>query len=202
MIVHRMPQRSEEWYAVRRGKMTASNAQTIANNGKGLETYVYGLLAEKHSLGSEDRYVSDDMLRGVELEELARSTYTMEREVAEEVGFIELDEYVGCSPDGLVGEDGGIEIKCPNNLNYFRLLVDGERAVDTKYLWQVQMCLYLTGRDWWDLVFYNPNFERDILIFRIKPELVMMEKLAVGIEKGKRLIQELEQRYGQVQGEA
>lgn len=195
MKVHKMEQCSEEWFEVRKGKLTASNAQAIGANGKGLETYVYTLLAEKYS-NNKERYTNSDIERGIELEEQARMTYEIEKEPVEQVGFIELDELVGCSPDGLVGEDGGIEIKCVNDANFFRLLVDGEKEIDQKFLWQVQMNLLVTSRKWWDLVFYNPNFDRNMLIFRIEPELKKQESLILGIEKGKKLINELEQKYG------
>jgi hypothetical protein len=57
------------------------------------------------------------------------------------------------------------------------------------------MCLLVTGRQWWDLCFYNPNFERNMLVFRIVPEMAKQEKLIIGMEKGKNLIQELIQKY-------
>lgn len=195
MKIYDMKQRSQEWFEVRRGKMTGSCAQAIAANGKGLETYIYTILAEKYS-NNKESYTNADIERGIELEEAARMTYELQYAPVQEVGFIELDEFTGCSPDGLVGEDGGIEIKCVNDLNFFKLLINGEKAIESKYLWQVQMYLFLTGRKWWDLVFYNVNFEKNMLVFRIKPKLEMQEKLIVGIEKGKNLINKLEQKYG------
>jgi putative phage-type endonuclease len=194
--IHKINQRSEEWFAIRKGKMTASSAQCISANGKGLESYIISLMAEKYSNNTE-KYSNEDMERGVELEQAARETYEIEKDKVEEVGFIEMDEFVGCSPDGLVGEDGGIEIKCPNDVNFFKLLVDREKAIDPKYLWQVQMCLLVSGRKWWDLVFYNPNFDKNMLVFRITPDLSSQEKLIVGIEKGKVIIKNLEQKYGE-----
>jgi len=186
-IYKELDQRSEEWFEVRRGKMTASNAQAIAANGKGLESYIYALMTEKYS-NNREIYTNGDIERGIELEESARMTYEIEREKVEEVGFIELDEYVGCSPDGLVGEDGGIEIKCVNDVNFFKLMVDGEKAIDAKYRWQSEMCMLVSGRKWWDLVFYNPNFDNNLLIFRVEPSLANREKLIMGIEKGKKII--------------
>lgn len=193
MKIHKMEQRSEEWFEIRRGKMTASNAQCIAANGKGLESYILSLLAEKYSSNKES-FSNGDTERGTELEEQARMTYEIEREKVEEVGFIEMDEYTGCSPDGLVGEDGGIEIKCPNDVNFFKLLIDGKKAIEPKYLWQVQMCLLVSGRKWWDLVFYNTNFDKNMLVFRIEPDLASQEKLIVGIQKGYNLIKSLEEK--------
>lgn len=187
-----MSQRSEEWYEVRKGRMTASNAATIATNGKGLETYAYEILAEKYSNNSEESFTSFDMKRGIELEEQARMTYELEHEEVQQIGFVELDEFTGCSPDGLVGEDGGIEIKCPNDVNFFRLMVNGESEIDKKYLWQVQMSLLITGRKWWDLVFYNINFEKSLLVFRIYPDTIAQSKLKSGILVMKELMMKIE----------
>ncbi len=189
-----MSQRSEEWYEVRKGRMTASNAATIATNGKGLETYAYEILAEKYSNNSEESFTSFDMKRGIELEEQARMTYELEHEEVQQIGFVELDEFTGCSPDGLVGEDGGIEIKCPNDVNFFRLMVNGESEIDKKYLWQVQMSLLITGRKWWDLVFYNINFEKSLLVFRIYPETIAQSKLKSGILVMKEMMRKIESR--------
>lgn len=187
-----MSQRSEEWRKIRAGRMTASNAATIATNGKGLESYAYEILAEKYSNNSEESFTSFDMKRGIELEEQARMTYELEHEEVQQVGFVELDEFTGCSPDGLVGEDGGIEIKCPNDVNFFRLMVNGESEIDKKYLWQVQMSLLITGRKWWDLVFYNINFEKSLLVFRIYPETIAQSKLESGILVMKELMRKIE----------
>ena len=194
MKIYRMPQRSDEWFDIRKGKMTASNAQAIAVGGKGLETYVYSILAEKYS-NNRDSYINSDIERGIEQEEQARMTYEIENEEVDTVGFLELDEYVGCSPDGLVGDDGGLEIKCPNNVNYFKLMLEKEKAIDSKYIWQVQTCLYISARKWWDLAFYNANFDKNLLIFRIKPEMAKQEQIIIGLEKGKKIIKELEQKY-------
>jgi putative phage-type endonuclease len=188
-----MPQKSEDWFEIRKGKITASNAQCIAANGKGLESYIIALLAEKYS-NNKENYSNGDMDRGVELEEQARMTYEIEREKVEEVGFVEMDEFTGCSPDGLIGEDGGIEIKCPNDVNFFKILMDGEKAIDQKYRWQVQMCLLVSERKWWDLVFYNPNFDKNMLVFRIEPDLASQEKLIMGIEKGKTIMKSFEEK--------
>ena len=192
MKIHKIEQRTDEWYAVRAGKLTASEAGTIATNGVGLKTLCYKTVAEKYS-ENRDFYQSEDMERGVELEEQARALYGFLNGVdVEQVGFIEADEYSGCSPDGLVGAEGGVEIKCPNDTNFLRLLVEGKKAIDKKYLWQCQMSILVSGRSWWDLVFYSENFEKNLLVFRQFPDMEMQEKLRIGIEKGKNLIKEIE----------
>ena len=191
MKIHKMKQRSDEWFAIRKGKMTASNANTIATNGKGLENYIYSILAEEHSQ-ENNRYISPDMQRGIDLEDQARMIYEIETGLTvEEVGFIEMDKYVGCSPDGLIGKDGGLEIKCPNDVNFFKLMIEGKKAIDSKYMWQVQMSLLIAKRKWWDLVFHNINFDKNLLVFRIKPEQDKFKKLERGINNAKNLIKKI-----------
>jgi len=187
-------QGSDEWLEDRKGKLTASNAQAISANGKGLETYVYTLLSEKYSSNNE-KYTNEDMERGNELEAMARKLYELEKDVEiKEVGFIEMDEFSGASPDGLIGEDGLVEIKSPNDKNHF-FIVSTEK-IETKYIWQMQMQMLVTDRKWCDFVSFNPNFEKDLVIIRVERDEKKIEKLKIGIEVGKELITKLTKQYG------
>lgn len=187
-------QGSDEWINCRIGKLTASNAQSIAKNGAGLKTYVTEILAEKYSTAEREKYTNEDLERGKELEETARSLYELQTgNTVKQVGFCELDEYVGASPDGLVGEDGLIEVKCPNDKNHFTNVVT--EKIDTKYQWQIQMQLLVTGREWCDFVSFNPNFTKDLLIIRVVKDEKMQERLLVGLESGRKLIKELKAKY-------
>lgn len=194
-----MEQRSPEWYAIRKGKMTASEAQCIAANGKGLETYVYKVVVAGITGKEPDGFTGNRHTeRGNELEADARLSYELIRDVTvQQVGFVEEDEYVGCSPDGLVDDDGGFEAKCPDDVKFFRLLV-GQDKPDEAYIWQCQMFLLVTDRKWIDLCYYNPNFTKSMIVVRIVKELWRQEKLTLGIAKGKKLIQELQKRYDNV----
>lgn len=188
-IVKDIEQQSPEWFAIRKGKMTASHAQAIGNAGKGLETYIYDLVAEEYSSAEKEQFSNEHTERGNELEEVARGIYELENNVdVEQVTFIEYDEYVGCSPDGLVGENGLIEIKSPNDTEYLKYLIFGEGQIDTKYIWQCQMQMLITGKKWNDLVIYNPNFKKSILVYRIEPDKEKFEKLLNGFDVGKKLI--------------
>ncbi|MDA3837250.1 MAG: YqaJ viral recombinase family protein [Nanoarchaeota archaeon] len=192
-IYKELIQGTDEWFSARENKMTASNAQSISANGKGLETYIYSMLAEKFSQNKEF-YTNADMERGNELEPQARDVYEINKFVkVEQVGFIEMDEFVGCSPDGLVGDDGMIEIKCMNDKNHFKFIID--RKIKSAWMWQMQMQLLVSRRKWVDLVAYNKNFDNNILTIRVEPDLVMQEKLIVGIAKGKTLINEITKNY-------
>jgi len=187
-------QGSDEWLEDRKGKLTASNAQAISANGKGLETYVYTLLSEKYSSNTE-KYTNEDMERGNELEAMARKLYELEKDVEiNEVGFIEMDEFSGASPDGLIGEDGLVEIKSPNDKNHF-FIVSTEK-IETKYIWQMQMQMLVTDRKWCDFVSFNPNFERELVIIRVERDEKKIDKIKEGIKTGKQLIIKLTEQYG------
>jgi len=196
---HNLEQGTPEWFAVRKNKMTASHAQAIGSNGKGLDTYIIELMAESNSSGEKEQFSNKDTDRGNELETLARSIYelTTGNEV-QEVGFIEYDEFIGCSPDGLVGEDGGIEIKCLNDINHFKMILRGASEIDSKYIWQIQMSLFITGRKWWDYVSYNPNYKQSLLVYRILPDHAKFEALTAGLLNGKNQMKDIEVKLQQL----
>ncbi len=179
---------TEAWYAEflgRKGKMTASNATAIGNVGKGLDTYILDLMADSYSSGEYENYTNAHMERGNELEESARSIYELQTgHKVEQVGFVEYNEFAGCSPDGLVGEDGLIEIKCQADKKHFRLMLNGVGEIDSGYIWQMQMQLLVTGRKWIDFVAYNPNFKNSLIIHRMQPDLAMHARLLEGFKIG------------------
>jgi putative phage-type endonuclease len=182
-IHNNIEQGSDDWFAIRKGKLTASHAQAIGNIGKGLDTYINELMSEYYSSGEKEQFTNKHTERGNELEPVARQIYELENDcVVEQVGFIEYNDYVGCSPDGLIGEDGGLEIKCIDDKGYFQCLLNNE--IDSKYIWQVQMNLLITGRRWWDLVIYNPNYQKSMLVYRIEPDNKKQEALLEGFKTG------------------
>ncbi len=194
MEIHNVEQGTDEWFDLRKGRMTGSHAQAIGSAGKGLETYAWEIVSESFSSGEREVYTNKDMERGNELEELAVNGYEMEKDVkVEKVGFISDGDYVGVSPDGLVGEDGMVEIKCPNDVNFFRTLI--EKKIDSKYIWQMQMQLLVSGRKWCDFVAYNPNFKQSLLIVRVVPDPVMQEKLKTGLAIGQEKIKQIKSKY-------
>lgn len=198
MIIHNLEQGTPEWLEIRKGKMTASNATAIGNYGKGLDTYILKMMSEYYSSGINEKFVSKDIQRGNELEPIARQVYEFENDViVEQVGFVEYDEYVGCSPDGLVGEDGGIEIKCVDDTGYLKYLLDGRDEINSSYIWQIQMNLLITGRKWWDLCIYNPNFKKSMCVFRITPDQSKFDELVKGFEVGKELIKNIKNKINE-----
>lgn len=196
MIIHDVEQGSEAWFALRLGKMTGSEAYPISVAGKGLETLCRKLAAERYTGNREETYMSFDMQRGKEEEPIIRSYYELLKGVeVTEVGFVEFNEYVGCSPDGLVGKDGGVEFKSRKYEVYNDLLL-GERKNELGYIWQCKMNMLNTGREWWDLVNYNPLFkDKSMHITRYYRDKEDDKILLAGYDKGIELINEYLKRY-------
>ncbi len=182
MKIHKCKQGSLKWFKLKLGKLSASNAQVISADGAGLVTLVYKTVAEILSGAREDTYVNPDMERGNEQEDTARSAYEMETgNMVKQVGFCELDEYVGASPDGLVADDGLFEVKCPKASNYVKLL--HTKKIDTGYIWQMQMQMLVTDRKWVDYVVFHENF-KDLIIIRVERDEKAIEKLWAGLGSG------------------
>ena len=187
MEIYQCEQYSEEWWAIRAGKLTASNAHTINVGGKGLETYVNNIMSEYYSMAKKNLYTNKDMERGNELESSAGMVYSFEKKIhVKKVGFVVYNDYIGCSPDLFAGENGLVEIKCPDDKAYFRML-KGEYP-DDKYIWQCQCQMLICGKEWCDLVFYNPNFKTSLVTERIEPDKKKFEKLLNGFDIGIKLI--------------
>ena len=197
MKIYNFEQRTEDWYNIRKGKMTASNAETIIANGKGLETYIYNLMAEYYSLAEKENYINADMQRGIDLEPEAKIEFQFYTGLdIKEVGCVELNEYILASPDGLIGDDGLIEIKCPNDSIYFKLLLSNN--IKPEYIAQMQMQMYVTERQYCYFVSYNPNFEKSLYIKKINRDEEMIEKLKKGLERGTQLRKEIKENFRKV----
>lgn len=178
-----LEQGSEEWLKIRLGKFTASQAQAISAKGKGLETLIFEKVAEILTGKQKFQYVTNDMERGNELESMARDSYEIETgRLVKQVGFVELDEHTGCSPDGLVDEDGLVEIKCPNDAIFVRYLHD--KKIDPAYVWQMQMQMLVTGREWVDFVVFNPNLPKMTSVVRVDLDEVATAKITAGLAFG------------------
>lgn len=169
MIIQGTP----EWYAARAGKVTASRiSDVIAKIASGKPsalraTYMGELLCERLTGVCEPGYVSPAMQWGTDNEPLARAAYEYDRPGLEvlEVGFVDHPEVFmsGASPDGYVGDDGLIEVKCPNTATHIDTLDSG--GVPTKYLGQIQWQLACTGRQWCDFVSFDPRLPPGLRLF-------------------------------------
>lgn len=188
MIVHEMEQGTPEWFEIRKGKMTASNATAIGNIEKGLDTYVRKII--RGLIVDEIHYTNKDIDRGNELEPIARQVYEFEFDkVITQVGFVELNKHIGCSPDGLIGNDGMIEIKARNDEKHFGLLIGD--AVDSGTIWQMNMQMIICERKWCDFISYNPHFKQSLFVKRFTIDEKKKAALLKGFQIGSELIMKL-----------
>jgi hypothetical protein len=163
-------QGTDEWFKVHLGVPSASCFDKIitvdGKSSKQRQKYLYKLAGEKVSGIPEESFQSEVMKRGVLMEDDARRLYQLVNDVAvEQVGFCIADGY-GCSPDGLIGQDGGLEIKCPGIATHVSYLVDG--CLPEEYFQQVQGSLLVTGRAWWDFMSFYPGLKP--FIIRVEPD--------------------------------
>lgn len=164
-------QGSEEWFAQRLGKITASRvkdvmAKTKSGPSASRKNYMMELLCQKLTGQREEGYTNAAMQRGTDLEPVARSLYEIQYDVVvTEVGFTLHPEYdcTGASPDGLVDDDGLVEIKCPNTAQHIACIQSGNP--DRKYWWQMQHQMACTGRQWCDFVSFDDRLPDSLQLF-------------------------------------
>jgi putative phage-type endonuclease len=171
-IILMMPQRSEEWHAARKGVLTASACENILTPAM-RKTFVNKTLAEILTGKSEPFFTNEYIEWGNKYEDEAREAYIDKTgNEVKEVGFVYKDDTkrIGCSPDGLVGDKGLIEIKCPMTKTHIGYLQDGPPK---KYIAQMQFQMMCTGRTWCDFVSYLPEdaFDGDALDFPLELRL-------------------------------
>ncbi len=177
---------------MRSKKLTASNGQAIANNGKGLETYVHNMLQVYYGLKEAVRYMNEDMEDGIENEKTIKFLYELHTGLsAKDIGFVLGGPYWGCSPDWLIPGVKGAEFKFQNRERHQRA-IDGK--FDSSYVWQCHFSMHVCELKEWDLVSYNNNFEQDLAIVPIKWNEKKIDKIKTGIETGIKLIKEYEGR--------
>jgi len=184
MIIHDVEQRSAEWYALRLGVPTASDFSKAITPKQGKRSAQAGAYAAKLALEiynnepCEDFIDTEWMERGAGLEAEAISQYEMIYDVdVTPVGFITDDKGRGCSPDGLVGSEGSVEIKCLKPVNHVAAMVeyDATGEFDAKYIPQTQGQMLIAQRAWCDLILYAPGLP--ILIIRQTPDEVYQKNL-------------------------
>ena len=196
-IINNIQQGTPEWLQLRVGVFTATDGQTIATKGKGLETLIYEKASEIITgLSCEEAYTNSNIERGKELEEQARLFYEIEKNVTvETVAFVYGDlQHTGCSPDGLVGVDGLSEFKCPDNKNFVYICITDD--YDKDYYWQCQYQMFITKRKWADLVFFNPNFNNPVKTFRIgrdeKSQITLKENTEYAVNKALEIVKQMQ----------
>ena len=172
-------QGSGEWFRARLGKPTASRFSEIvtstgkASTAQARQNYLCELVAERLCQSITQRFETSAMERGTALEPQGRDWYTLDTgNKVETVGFVMDDsEAWGCSPDGLVADDGGLEIKCPLRTTMVKHLLADEKPKD--YAVQIQGGLWVTQRKWWDLVLYTDDRGLPNKVIRYEPDAAM-----------------------------
>ena len=184
IIYDEIEQGTPEWYAARAGIPTASNfGKIIKANGSfssSCKDYVNQLVGERLLWHTEESYKNEWMQRGIDIEGEARELYEFTRDVeVKQVGFITKENpQCGCSPDGLVGDDGGLEIKCPKLSTHIKYLRSGK--LPAEYHRQVHGSLYVTGRKWWDFMSYYPGIKPFIIRVQRDDEFNQLLEMAIG----------------------
>lgn len=185
-----MEQRTEEWHEARLGKVTASKIADVMAKGKGgapsatRANYLAQLVTERLTGQPVETFTSTAMQHGTETEEQARAVYTMTTgRAVDEVGFIPHASIAmaGASPDGLVGTDGLVEIKCQNTATHIDALLGG--SIPGNYMKQMQFQMACTGRAWCDFVQFDPRLpdEMQLLIRRVPADPAMIADIEAEI---------------------
>lgn len=187
-----MDQNTNEWREARAGKITASRMCDVLafgkRDGKPLKSrqdYIGDIVAELLTGEPKEQVKARPLDWGHDVEAAARAAYEAETgEIVQQVGFMAhpLLPYIGCSPDGLIGSDGQMQIKCPNNpAVHIATLRDG---MPEEHIAQVQGEMFVTGRAWSDFVSFDPRMPEHLRLYRqrIKRDDAYIEQLAAACE--------------------
>lgn len=170
-----MQQHSEEWHQARLGKVTASRVADVMEKTKSgysasRANYMAELICERLTGQSAERYSNAAMQWGTETEPQARASYEIVTgQTVVECGLYDhaTISHFGASPDGLVGDQGLVEIKCPNSATHIENLL--AKSIDGKYIIQMQSQMACTGRLWCDFVSFDPRLptEMQMIVQRV-----------------------------------
>ncbi len=179
-------QGTEEWLELRSGRATASVFNTFLVQGKwennfgaGAKTQLLRILEERITGKPRASFKSGGTDYGHEYEPEAVAFYEYtEFKKTKACGFVSRGEWLGASPDNLVGDDGGLEVKCLPT-QFMEVLETGTCNDHEKFVIQCQFSLWVTGREWWDLAYYHPDFpdKLKMIVFRIEPDESLFETL-------------------------
>jgi hypothetical protein len=184
VIVHDCVQGSPEWVQVRVGIPTASRFDDVLTPktlklAEGRKKYMHELLAEWMTGAQLDQAETEWMQHGRFMEPQAVAWYEFHKGIdTTPVGFVLRDDkLVGCSPDGLVGDDGGLEVKCRGAKAHIACLLGDDPAHST----QVQGCLWLCERDWWDVLGYHENMPP--VLVRVRRDEKIIAALSAALDQ-------------------
>jgi putative phage-type endonuclease len=183
-------QGTDAWLRERAGKVTASRISDVMSKGRGSApsatraNYMAQLVAERLTGEPTETFTSAAMQHGTDTEPQARAQYIMRTgQDVQEVGFVAHPTLFmsGASPDGLVGDAGLVEIKCPNTATHIQTLRGKE--IDRKYLLQMQWQMICTGREWCDWISFDPRMPDDLafLCKRIPHDAELAEEITEAV---------------------
>ena len=185
-----MEQRTEEWFEARMGCVTASRtadvmAKTKSGYAASRANYMAELICERLTCERQGGFSSAAMQWGTETEPQARMAYEIiTGATVVETGFVLHPEIAGfgASPDGLIGDDGLIEIKCPNTATHIDTLLADK--VPTKYIIQMHVQMLCTGRAWCDFVSFDPRLPIDLHMFikRVERDNKLAEEIVTEVQ--------------------
>ena len=184
-----LEQGTDEWKMARLGHVSASNLDAVMAKVKTGEAktrldYKIRVATEQITNAIQDSYSNQYMEWGIEQEPFARMAYEARTEsFVEKTGFWKHPDikWFGCSPDGLVGDDGLIEIKCPKSTTHVKYLLDNQLPDD--YYWQVHGQMLVTGRKWVDFISFDPRMpeHKQLFIIRVNRDEEVMAQLKVAV---------------------
>jgi len=193
---HDIQQNSHEWFDLRIGKLGSSScAKIMANFGKSFgepaKKLAYKLALERVT-GKKDEtesFTNQWMERGHELEPVARELYEIQEFTEVKNGGYFCNDKLGDSPDGIVGENGRIEIKCVSQYSHWPLIKKG--GYDLAYKWQIQWHL-MFGAEWCDFISYCPEFpeSKQLYVYTVKKDHVMQSQMQQRLIQFEDLIEE------------
>jgi putative phage-type endonuclease len=185
--MEQLQQQTPAWFRMRLGRFTASQIHKLISK-KGFTQTANSYVMEKVTeeiIGYKEDFQNMAMVWGNDHEAEARELYELiTNQTVEEVGFVEFGAEAGGSPDGLVDEEGMIEIKCPYNSQHHLVhgLIETVEDVPKEYFWQMQMNMMAANRTWCDFVSYDPRCKLKIFIHRLHADEDAFEKLKAAIE--------------------
>lgn len=199
-------QRTEAWLQERAGKFTASRFVDVLarskKTGEPLKAYhdlIWKIVTERMSGYVDEGPDGYALMWGRDVEPFAREAYELETgNIVTQTGFIVHPSlnFVGCSPDGLIDEDGGLEMKCPKSPEvHLKRFLEG---VPEEYIPQIQGCMWVTGGKWWDFVSYHPRMKEShrIYIKRVRRDDAYIAKLEAEIIEAEAKVLEIMERLG------
>jgi len=186
-----MEQRTDEWFRARAGKVTASRvadiiAKTKSGYSSSRDNYMAELICQRLTGSVGESFQNAAMVWGTNTEPLARAAYISAKGTGvEEIGFVPHPtiENAGASPDGLVGEDGLVEIKCPLTNTHMNMIL--EQEIPTKYHVQMQWQMACTGRQWCDFISFDPRMPEHMQLYidRVERDQKMIDNLEAEVAK-------------------